>query len=299
MSAIRKGKQRGGRVLLAVSLALAALAVALLGFWMLSARTASELKGYAAEEEGSPWLDIDWVALLKRNPDVTAWVHVPGTEVSYPIVQASDDAPARWLHRDIDGNWSSHGSVYADADCDGARGPVALVFGHHMVDGSMLSAMSRYTDVSFRKKHKRIYVQTPGEVGYVLEVQAAHVVSGASSVPVAFATVSEESEWLESQTGDASVPSCEWVFCTCSYTGAYPGNERTLTFAAPERVAQLDGAEELSSDEAVRMSAGAAASASAQPDELFEQRKAAEEAAAQAAAAQAAAAEEEDDEEGR
>lgn len=263
------------RLCAAIAAVLGAFALACAAFWGLSAKTALDVQPYAVEAgkgAPSPWLDIDWDALLARNPDAVAWVHVPGTPVSYPVVQAREEEPERWLHRDLDGNWSAYGTVYMDSGCS-VEGPVALVFGHHMIDGSMLSTFASYTSEDFREEHPRVYVQTPEGVGYVLKVQAAEVVSGTSSVPASFEWPSDESAWLEGKTGDGAVPACEWVFCTCSYTGVFPGNERTLAYARPKRVALLDGSEELASAEASVLSAEEAEDAVKWPSEAFSESK--------------------------
>ena len=36
-------------------------------------------------------LSVDWAALKAANPDTVAWVYIPGTSISYPVVQGTDN----------------------------------------------------------------------------------------------------------------------------------------------------------------------------------------------------------------
>ena len=52
----------------------------------------TELSQEPAEEtESTVEIPIDFQSLQAQNPDVYAWIQVPGTEVDYPILQSPDD----------------------------------------------------------------------------------------------------------------------------------------------------------------------------------------------------------------
>ena len=95
----------------------------------------------AGENDGSG--GVDWGYWQSVNPDIIGWVTVPGTGIDYPIVQAHDGDPDHYLRYDVYGGWNYHGVPYLHWKCadDGLLGAGnALVFGHHLDDGTMFSA---------------------------------------------------------------------------------------------------------------------------------------------------------------
>ncbi len=46
---------------------------------------------------------ISWKALRKMNPEIVAWIEVPGADISYPVVQGTDDT--YYLHHSIDSSF--------------------------------------------------------------------------------------------------------------------------------------------------------------------------------------------------
>ena len=136
---------------------------------------------------------------------------------------------------------SVYGVPYLDADCAETgllHSPNAVVFGHHMNDGSMFAAFADYsTDKSFATEHARILVQTPTERRAV-ECRFAQIVDGTSRAKrTSFASSAEHALWYGNQLASASTvldadsrPSEVITFCTCSYN--YFSNERTLVYAS-------------------------------------------------------------------
>ena len=235
---------------LAVMAAVTALvAAAVLGLWLsgIHERAAgvepSPFSGNAAESESPDGFPtVDWEYWLSVNPDIVAWVSVAGTEIDYPVVQARSDDPTFYLDHDVYREWNPYGCPYLDAGCAG-RGidsPLALMFGHHMNDGSMLSAFASYSDAGFAAEHDVILLQTP-EGNAHLRVFAADVVdSNVEHKRLDFATDEELSSWLDELLGRADVALVDGArtdsvkaFCTCSY-GRWNGHERTIVYAQEE-----------------------------------------------------------------
>lgn len=230
---------------LAMAAALLAAAIVLLaGFQGMTDRAVSPSPSpgsdeEAADQDGFP--DVDWGYWKDVNPDIVGWVTVPGTGIDYPILQASESDPDFYLHHDAYRKWSVYGVPYLDASCAGGGllgSRNAVVFGHHMNDGSMFAPFARFsTDEGFARDHARILVQTPSEKR-VVECRFAQIVDGSSRAKrTEFADESDYRAWYERQLSGASTvldakarPDALITWCTCSYN--YFSNERTLVCAS-------------------------------------------------------------------
>lgn len=72
-------------------------------------------KEAAAEPEKEPVeIPIDFAELQKVNPEIYAWIRIPGTEVDYPIVQRPED-DAYYLDHTIEGEEGLPGSIYTES----------------------------------------------------------------------------------------------------------------------------------------------------------------------------------------
>ncbi len=229
----------------------ALVGAAVLGLWLFGVhdRAAdvdpspiSEGVGEGGEDDGFPV--VDWDYWLSVNPDIVAWVSVLGTEIDYPVVQASADDPTFYLDHDVYRGWNPYGCPYLDAGCAerGIESPLALMFAHHMKDGSMFSAFAGYSDRGFAEAHDEVLLQTP-EKKIRLKVIAADVVdSNVEYKRLEFATDDEFDSWLGELLDEADVVLDEdaqaesvKAFCTCSY-GRWSGHERTIVYAIADGV---------------------------------------------------------------
>ena len=129
--------------------------------------------------ERSP-IEVDFSALLARNSDVVGWIYSPDTVINYPVVQGSDND--YYLHRLIDGSWNPSGSIFVDtrnALCFDGRS--AILYGHHMNDGSMFASIVNYKTQSYYDAHPNLYLNTPSG-NYRLAVFSGFVTYADSSV---------------------------------------------------------------------------------------------------------------------
>lgn len=120
-------------------------------------RTVPDKKSGKKEKIMNP---IDWGKLLKTNADVYAWIRVPGTNIDYPILQAStgkdDDF---YLHHDIKKNYSFAGCIYTRrANRKDLSDRLTVLYGHNMINGSMFGTLRRFEDEDFFKAHKEFYI---------------------------------------------------------------------------------------------------------------------------------------------
>lgn len=195
----------------------------------------------SAEGGAEPLADgVDWEGLLAENPDAVAWVRAPGTRVDYAVVQAPASDPQRYLAVDLYGEPSYRGCPYVGADCaaeGGLRSAFAIVYGHHLVDGSMFSDFAKYSDRAYAEAHREVWLLTP-EGAERLRVVAANVVDARSEDLGVGLEGAELDEYMRRKLAESEVvleepERFERVVCfaTCSYQ---TDHSRTLVYAVGE-----------------------------------------------------------------
>lgn len=100
---------------------------------------------------------MDLPALQQVNSDVIGWIAIPGTEISYPLVQGADND--YYLTHTWNQNSSAVGAIFMDCRCSADfSGFNTIVYGHRMNNGSMFAALKHYKKQDFLQAHPQIYV---------------------------------------------------------------------------------------------------------------------------------------------
>lgn len=117
-------------------------------------------KRFSSESEQEEEIDFDyWQA---RNPDVYAWVRVPGTDIDYPILQNEEDG--YYLTHDIDRESNIYGAIYTEGmNSKDFTDPNTVVYGHNMIDDSMFGSLGDFNEDEYFNSHDGILIFTPGE----------------------------------------------------------------------------------------------------------------------------------------
>ena len=115
--------------------------------------------------EGNPIeIPIDFAALRERNPDVYAWITIPGTVIDYPILQSASDN-TYYLTHTIDGAESPEGSIYTETyNSRDFEDPNTVIYGHDMANGSMFQNLLNYQDRSFFDANREVLIYTPDAI---------------------------------------------------------------------------------------------------------------------------------------
>lgn len=106
---------------------------------------------------------IDWEALRAVNPDIVAWITIPGTHIDYPVVQTSDND--YYLTHNFNGEWSGYGTPFLDTIYDFNRDPAAqnaVVYAHSSRDGDQVGfeGLDKFEDEAYFKDHPYVYYTT-------------------------------------------------------------------------------------------------------------------------------------------
>jgi len=88
-------------------------------------------------------LNTRFAALFARNEDVVAHIHIPGTNINYPIVQTADND--FYLRRNFNRESTSHGVPFMDKRVN-MRQPSdnMVVYGHNMMDDQLFGDLLFY-----------------------------------------------------------------------------------------------------------------------------------------------------------
>lgn len=97
-------------------------------------------------DEGPKPPTVDWEGLKAINGDVIAWIQIPDTVINYPVYQAANNE--RYLRNTATGEWSWGGQLFADYECTapGMVDPQTLIYGHHLLDGTMFKPIADMED---------------------------------------------------------------------------------------------------------------------------------------------------------
>lgn len=102
------------------------------------------------------------VRLKKKYSDVVGYVYIPGTSISYPVMQTKEE-PDYYLYRDINKNYSSYGTPYLSAYCDVQSSDQLIIYGHNMGKDKMFGVLSNYKDEEYLEEHPVIIFETEGK----------------------------------------------------------------------------------------------------------------------------------------
>lgn len=108
-------------------------------------------------------------ALLKRyqalhatNKDFFGWLSIEGTNIDYPVMY-SPDRPEFYLHHAFDGSDSESGVPFLDEGC-APDGHYYLVYGHHLLNQTMFTQLTRYSEQSFYEQQPTLRFDTLTEL---------------------------------------------------------------------------------------------------------------------------------------
>ena len=91
-----------------------------------------------------------------QNEDIKGWLKIDGTNVNFPVVQASDNE--YYSRRGFDGEYDYYGTPYIDFECD-VKTPSTniIIYGHNIRnDGQMFNDLTKYKQLSFYQEYPTV-----------------------------------------------------------------------------------------------------------------------------------------------
>lgn len=97
--------------------------------------------------------------LQKENEEIIGWLEIEGTNINYPVLQASDND--YYLTHNYKKEKASTGSIFLDKDFDLINGSSNyLIYGHRNKSGLMFEDLMKYAKEDFYKEHTKIKFTT-------------------------------------------------------------------------------------------------------------------------------------------
>ena len=116
--------------------------------------------------------NINWEGLRAVNSQIKAWIIVPDTNISYPIVQGSDNE--YYLEHTFSKDENYAGAVFIDyQNKPDFSDNNTFIYGHNVKHETMFSQLEKFMDKDFFDQHKYVYIFTP-EQNYKCEVISFH-----------------------------------------------------------------------------------------------------------------------------
>lgn len=120
-------------------------------------------------------LAIELESLQEVNSDVLGWISIPDTEISYPIVQSSDNS--YYLDHTWDKSWNPAGSIFLDWHIQSDFSDFnTVIYGHRMRNTSMFGSLKYYRDHDYWASHPDVYIFNGSSVSRY-QIFAAYEVS--------------------------------------------------------------------------------------------------------------------------
>ncbi len=114
----------------------------------------------AAVPTEEPADDSPFGQLRAINPDITAWIMMPGTAIDYPVLQGSSNQS--YINKDVYGEFALAGSIFLDYRNDkNYQDRYSLIYGHDMSKHRMFSDINLYKDEDFFKENHLGILLTP------------------------------------------------------------------------------------------------------------------------------------------
>ena len=122
---------------------------------------------------------IDWKALKEKNPEVVGWILIPDTDISYPIVQGSDNS--YYLNHTFEKKENYAGAIFMDAGADASfQDRNTIIYGHNVKHGTMFAELEKFKEQAFFEQHPYLYIFTEQQ-NYRCEIFSMYSTSATSA----------------------------------------------------------------------------------------------------------------------
>lgn len=126
----------------------------------------SESIPVVSNKKQSVEVPVNFEELKTANPDIYAWINIPGTNIDYPILQSGEDKDrSYYLNHNVNNKKSSYGAIYTqNYNSKDFSDYNTLIYGHNMKNGTMFGSLKKYRNKEFFEENEYINIYMPGRI---------------------------------------------------------------------------------------------------------------------------------------
>ncbi|MEG0841069.1 MAG: class B sortase [Erysipelotrichaceae bacterium] len=103
---------------------------------------------------------VNFKKLKAINNDIVAWIVIPDTDISYPVVQGADND--FYLNHTFEKRENYAGAIFNDYAASPNYSDLnTFMYGHNIKHGTMFSDIQKFKDKAFFEAHPYLYLFTP------------------------------------------------------------------------------------------------------------------------------------------
>lgn len=115
------------------------------------------------QQEEAPYVSpVDFEALWEQNTEIIAWLDIPDTVISYPILRSEKDN-SFYLDHNAKKQGDGSGALFVeDYNCRELTDPMTIIYGHRMPNGTFFGTLQKtYENAEGFEAHRTIHLYMP------------------------------------------------------------------------------------------------------------------------------------------
>jgi len=138
--------------------------------------------------------NVDLGGLYSENNDLIGWILLPGTRISYPLMQRDNNE--YYLNHGWDHSWNTAGAIFLDYRNSGDLSDFnTVIYGHRMDNRSMFGELHNYKKEGYWETHPSIFIRD-GNGCYRYDIFAAYETGTNNTYSRQITDHDDRSQWI-------------------------------------------------------------------------------------------------------
>ena len=145
-----------------------------------------------------PFYNVDFTKLSEKNDDTIAFIHMPNSNINYPIVQTTNNE--YYLTHAFDKSYNSAGWVFMDYEnLINFQSDNTIIYGHGRLDKTVFGSLKNALDKTWQGNLENyvIWISTPNE-NLVYQIFSIYTIDKESYyIKSSFSSTKEKQDWIK------------------------------------------------------------------------------------------------------